>query len=214
MSWLSQPIHHSPNSITPFAVFCKLVTKSIEILSYFHSRILNSCMNPDGFWCSTFDLWQTKQEYTNSTTSFFIPDHQSIFLWPWYILVAPWCILKPLLWPSSRIPYCSSGKLGTQTMSRNLIIPFSSTMKSTPPWLVSANRSTNSKIFFCSSLISSNTWLVSFSISNFTLFDVTSHTKLISLNCYINCISLTISADICKDFLLEASATTLSFPGW
>lgn len=55
-----------------FVVFGKLVTKSMEIISHFHSGILNGCIRPNDLWCSIFDSWQVKQAYRNSTTSLFI----------------------------------------------------------------------------------------------------------------------------------------------
>ncbi|MCI85181.1 hypothetical protein A2U01_0106460, partial [Trifolium medium] len=48
---------------------------------------------------------------------------------------------------------------------------------------------------------------------SFTLLGVTSHTKLRSRNSSIKSNSFIISDDMCKDFLLNASATTLAFPG-
>ena len=38
-------------------------TKSIVILSHFHSRIGRGWSFPDGFWCSAFTCWQINQEH-------------------------------------------------------------------------------------------------------------------------------------------------------
>jgi len=116
------------------------------------------------------------------------------------------------MWPSCKILRFNSGIFSTQTLSQNFVIPFSSILKSTSfSCLLSVKGSTNTKTVFCLSFIPYNTWLFSFIIPNFTLPGVTSKTKPVSLDCFIYSTSLTISADIGKDFLLMASSTKLAF---
>jgi len=78
----------------PFAVFNKALTKSIKILSHFHSSTNNSCIIPDNFYCLILNLWQTKQANTNLVASLFILSHQNNFFRSWYIFIDPGWILK------------------------------------------------------------------------------------------------------------------------
>ena len=52
------------------------ITKSIIILSYFHSSIFNDCDFSAGAWCSAFTCWHVKYLAMYSTTSFFIVGHR------------------------------------------------------------------------------------------------------------------------------------------
>ena len=62
----------------PANVLGSHITKSIEILSCFHSRISKVCSAPNGFWCSIFTFWKTKHLFTNFATSELILGHQKI----------------------------------------------------------------------------------------------------------------------------------------
>src|SRR4030066_173949 len=64
----------------------------------------------------------------------------------------------------------------------------------------------------CSRMNTQSTSMTFFNNPNFTPLGVNSLTKLKSRNCSTNSNSFTINADMCNDFLLKASATTLAFP--
>ena len=91
-------------------------TKSTAMQSHYHSGISNGCNIPDGFWCSTFTFWQTRQEAAYCATSFFIPGHQNILFRSAYILVVRGWILRLLLCASSKMTFLSSWLSGTQTL--------------------------------------------------------------------------------------------------
>ena len=118
-------------------VLGKLITKSIEMLSHFHSRISNGCNFPNGLWCSIFIFWQIKHLFTKLATSDVMPGHQNIFLRSWYILLMPGCTVNSLLWASSKILsqrlspssthifpwYCHIHSLSWANLSISLITP-------------------------------------------------------------------------------------------
>jgi len=141
--------------------------------------------------------------------------HQNIIFKSWYILVAPGWILKLLLCPSSRIIFLSSSTLGTQILFWSLKTPFDPTLKLLSlPDSIASNRVLRKWSIFWPSLISPSNSLVILKVPNLTLLRVTSHARLRSLNYSRRSISLTIKVDICRDFLLKASATSLALPGW
>ena len=144
-----QLINKNPNRVTTLRSLrqsSNKVHRNTITLPLWHKQRLHHF---NGFWCSILDFWQTKQAYTNSTTSLFIPGHQNNFLRSWYIFVARGWILKLLLWHSSRIFRLSLGTSGTQTRSRNLITLISSNLKSfSLPWLIDTKQSTSSKSTF------------------------------------------------------------------
>ena len=84
-------------------VFGSPITKSIEILSHFYLGISKGYSAPNSFWWSIFTFWQIKHLFTNSAISDFILGYQNISLRSWYILLIPGCIIKLLLWASSKI---------------------------------------------------------------------------------------------------------------
>ena len=60
----------------PLAVLGNLVTKSIVILSHFHSGMSKIWSVPAGFWCSVLTYRHVRHLTTKSTTSIFMPFHQ------------------------------------------------------------------------------------------------------------------------------------------
>ena len=141
--------------------------------------------------------------------------HQNIIFKSWYILVAPGWMLKLLLCPSSKIIFLSSGIFGTQILSWSRKATSNPTLKLLSlPYSIASNWVLWKGSVFWPSLISPSNSLVILKVPNLTLLGVTSHARLRSLNCSRRSISLTIKANICRDFLLKASATTLALPGW
>ena len=57
----------------PLDVRGKPLTKSMAIMSHFHSGMGYCCNNPEGLWCSSFTCWQVRHLETNSAISLFIP---------------------------------------------------------------------------------------------------------------------------------------------
>ena len=107
----------------PLKVHGKWVTKSMEMLSHFHTGISKGCRIPSGLWCSTFAFWQVRHADTNWATSFFIPYHQKVSLRSLYILVMPGCRLRRLLCPPWRINFLTSASSSTQILPWNFSIP-------------------------------------------------------------------------------------------
>ena len=107
-------------------VFGRPTTKSIVILSHFHSGmgILWSVLL--GLWCSYFTCWQFGHLATKSTMSRFILLHQKCFFRSRYILVAPGCIEYLELCASVRIVLIKSSTRGTHTLPLILKTPSSS----------------------------------------------------------------------------------------
>ena len=70
---LSTITHIESNSLV---VLGNPVTKSIVILSLFHSGISKLWSVPTSLWCSTLTCWHVRHLTTKSATSFFMPFHQ------------------------------------------------------------------------------------------------------------------------------------------
>jgi len=98
----------------PLTNLDRCVIKSMEMLSHFHCGMLKGSNVPPDLWCSNFAFWHTKQDAIKSTMSIFIPVHQKDSFRSLYILVIPECMLRQLLWPSSKIFFLSRGP-GTHT---------------------------------------------------------------------------------------------------
>jgi len=191
------------------------VTKSMEMLSHFHTGISKGCRFPLGFWCSTFAFWQVRQADTNCATSFFIPCHQKVSLRSWYILVMPGCKLRRLLCPSSRINFLTSASSGTHTLPWNRSIPSSPKAKS----LASSDPSCSLTLFRpasnnCLSLIESKKSLDIVRVLHLMDSDPNSTYILMSQNFSSSSTSFIMRCVVCTVFLLRASATTFAFPGW
>ena len=80
----------------PEGVLGKPITKSMDVLSHFHSRISKGYNVPTGFWCSIFTFWKIRHLFTKLATFVLRPGHQNIFLKSWYILLMPGCIVNSL----------------------------------------------------------------------------------------------------------------------
>jgi len=149
----------------PLVVLGKWVTKSIAMLSHFHWGISNGSRVPPGLWCSIFAFWQTRQDGTKSATFVFMPVHQNVAFKSLYILVIPGCMLRRLLWPSSKSIFLSTRLLGTHTLSLYRRMPSLPILKS---FLFSVPNSVmicwSSESFPCSTLTSSRNSLVIHSI--------------------------------------------------
>jgi len=198
----------------PLKVCGRWVTKSIEMLSHFHTGTSKGCIIPPGLWCSTFTFWQVRQADTYCATSFFIPCHQKFSLRSWYILVMPSCRLRRLLCPSSRINFFTSTSSGTHTLSWNQKMPSLPKVKS----FASSDPSCSLILF---SLASDNYLsLTEFrkSLDMVRLLhlmnpDSNSTCSFMSLNFSSSSTSLMVRWVVCTAFLLKASATTFTFPG-
>jgi len=107
----------------PLTDLGRCVTKSMEILSHFHWGIFRGSNIALNLWCSILAFWHTKQDATKSAMSVFIPVHQKDSFRSLYILVILGCMLRRLLWPSSKILFLSRGPHGTHTLFLNRRIP-------------------------------------------------------------------------------------------
>ena len=79
-------------ALFPYGLRGKAVTKSMVILSHFHTGIGNGCKSPAGFWCSALTCWHIKHRDTYRAISRFIPFHQKCVFRSWYIFVPPGCM--------------------------------------------------------------------------------------------------------------------------
>jgi len=199
----------------PLKVHGKWVTKSIAMLSHFHTGISKGCSVPPGLWCSSITFWQVKQVDTNCATSFFISCHQKVSLRSWYILVMSGCKLRRLLCPSSRINLFTLVSSGTQTLPLNLKTP-SSPKTNSLTWFDPDNSFTFCKLASTDylSLIKLKKSLDLVRVLHLMNSGSNSTCSLISLNLSSNSNSLIMRCATCTVFLLKASATTFAFPGW
>ena len=71
-------------ALFPLGLLGRPTTKSMVILSHFHSGIGSGCSSPAVLWCSALTCWHTRQRTTNRAISLFIPCHQKCCLRsPW-----------------------------------------------------------------------------------------------------------------------------------
>ena len=114
----------------PFWDLGRPVTKSIWILSHFHSGIGSGCRSPAGFWCSALTRRQTSHSSIYRAMSCFILDHQYFWRMSRYILVLPGWIERGVSCASFITFSVISSNRGTTMRSLKYKVPSSPSEKS------------------------------------------------------------------------------------
>jgi len=215
VSTLCQSIHHHPYSIMSSHGARQVGNKIHSYAIPLPHRNIQGLERSTEFLMLHLRLWQVKQADTNCATSFFMPCHQKLFLRSWYILVMPGCRLKQLLCHSSRTNLLNSASSSTQTLPLNLNTP-SLPKANSLAWSDPSSSFTFCRLASpaCFSLIKPKKSLDTVKVLHLMNSGSNSTWSFMSLKLSSNSNSLIIKCATCIVFLLNASATTFTFPGW